>query len=95
MAHFRATIRGGNRGGARRLGSKTTGIQATINGWQNGVYVASVITASGRDSFEIYMTHGSAGIGQDYLGRVVLSDDGPRFDPAAITAPILAESEAR
>ena len=38
MAHFRATIEG-NRGMASRCGTKNSGIQATINGWNIGCTV--------------------------------------------------------
>ena len=38
MAHFRATIQG-NRGEASRLGSKSFGIKATVNGWDIGTSI--------------------------------------------------------
>ena len=38
MAQFRAVIQG-MRGEASRLGGKTSGIQASINGWSSGISV--------------------------------------------------------
>ena len=38
MAQYRAIIKG-NRGEASRLGSKSSGLEARVNGWDLGVYV--------------------------------------------------------
>lgn len=57
MAQFRATIQGG-RGEASRLGSKTTGIDASINGWTGGVRVVAE-HIDGKDIFRIFATNGS------------------------------------
>ena len=40
MAQFRASIRG-QRGGASRLGGKSSGISASVNGWRLGVNVSA------------------------------------------------------
>lgn len=61
MAHFRASIKG-QRGEASRLGSKKTGIQATINGWNNGIRVVGEHDENtGEDRFTVYFTGGSNG----------------------------------
>ena len=67
MAQFRATIEG-NRGPASRLGTKSSGITATINGWNIGVYVSIRYNEIlGQDVIQITQTGGSAG--QDPSGE--------------------------
>lgn len=78
MAQFRATIQGG-RGEAARLGHKTTGIEANVNGWDSGVKVSGYHTDD-ADKFDIYMTTGSSGDGRElYLGTVKITEEGPVF----------------
>jgi hypothetical protein len=61
MAQFRAIIRG-QRGEASRLGSKKSGIQATINGWHCGVRVSATHDEkTGEDRFIVSVTGGSNG----------------------------------
>lgn len=61
MARFRATIQG-QRGEASRLGSKNSGITASINGWNLGIYVeAKVDPVTGEDVFYVWKTGGSNG----------------------------------
>lgn len=92
MAHFRATIKG-SRGKASRLGTEHSGIQAVVNGWFAGVEVDTCIVFDGSDTFEIYMTYGSSDeCGHFYIGRVVATDGGPRFDPAAVSPPQYLEN---
>ena len=71
MAQFRAVVRG-NRGNASRLGSKTSGMRATVNGWGLGVSVfARYEAANGGDVFYVYETGGSKGDQQKrLLGKV-------------------------
>lgn len=57
MAQFRAVIQG-QRGHASRLGSKNSGISASVNGWTAGVDVVAVHVA-GKDVFRVYRTGGS------------------------------------
>lgn len=57
MANFRSTIRG-TRGEASRLGSKSSGMVANVNGWNAGVTVRAYHDA-GVDVFEIRQTGGS------------------------------------
>ena len=57
MAQFRATIRG-NRGQASRLGTKTSGIEAFVNGWDTGVAVV-LDHSKGKDRVKVYRTGGS------------------------------------
>lgn len=64
MAHFRATIEG-NKGGASRLGTKNSGIAATINGWNIGVKVYMWYDKENdRDCIHITETGGSNGGGK-------------------------------
>jgi hypothetical protein len=63
VAQFRATIQG-NRGEASRLGSKTSGIHATINGWNIGVTVDILSNQqTGKDEIRVCRTGGSNGGG--------------------------------
>ena len=77
MAHFRATIRG-QRGQASRLGSKKSGITASINGWDLGVMVSD----SPDNGFIISINGGSNGGAQARdIGRVFLIEGKPQFVP--------------
>ena len=59
MAQFRATIQG-QRGVASRLGSKTSGLEVTANGWGLGVRVSVRHNKeTGQDIFAVYKTQGS------------------------------------
>ena len=49
MAQFRGTIQG-NRGEASRLGTKSSGMYAEINGWNKGIRV----TASHKDGKDYF-----------------------------------------
>lgn len=61
MAQFRAVIYG-QRGQASRLGGKSSGITAQVNGWNLGVTVEAVFDkATGQDVFNVYRTGGSNG----------------------------------
>lgn len=59
MAQFRATIKG-KRGMASRLGTKASGMVATINGWNEGITVTAT-HRDGRDIFTVWVTAGSNG----------------------------------
>lgn len=59
MAQFRATIQG-QRGVASRLGSKTSGLEVTANGWKLGIRVSVRHNKeTGQDIFAVYKTQGS------------------------------------
>jgi len=59
MAQYRATIKG-NRGVGSRLGSKKTGLIATIDGWDDGIMVqASWNEKKDCDEFTVWRTGGS------------------------------------
>lgn len=81
MAQFRGTLEG-QRGMASRLGSKSTGLVVTCNGWNAGVRViASHDDATGRDRFTVIRTGGSNNRGQSEIiaeftdGEPASSDD--------------------
>ncbi len=57
MARFIGTLKG-NRGGTSRLGHATTGLRATVEGWNLGVEVEAKVI-NGEDVFYIYKTEGS------------------------------------
>lgn len=59
MAQFRATVKG-SRGEASRLGHKSTGITARINGWESGITVYAR-HIGGHDCFIVCATGGSNG----------------------------------
>ena len=59
MAHFRATIQG-QRGLVSRLGSKKSGIVATVDGWHRGVRIKAG-HVNGQDVFTVTLTGGSDG----------------------------------
>lgn len=57
MANFRGTLKG-QRGEASRLGSKKTGLVATVNGWNIGVHIEADHDKQG-DLIRVYSTGGS------------------------------------
>ena len=67
MAHFYAEIQG-NRGSTSRMGSKASGIDAHVRGWNVG---ANIICRhneeTGKDEIFIYKTAGSNRHGSDVL----------------------------
>lgn len=58
MAQFRSVIRG-QRGEASRLGSKSSGMRADVNGWHTGATV-QIDHVDGRDRVSVYRTSGSS-----------------------------------
>lgn len=83
MAQYRAQING-TRGEASHLGTKASGINARINGWDVGVEVCGCFSeALQRDEFEVYLTHGSNAKGHPHLaGFIALVDGVPVWHPA-------------
>ena len=59
MSHFYANIQG-NRGMATRQGTKTSGIEGHIRGWDIGCRV-TCIHRKGEDVCCVYLTSGSSG----------------------------------
>ena len=58
MAQFYASIQG-NRGQATRMGTKNSGIQGHIRGWDVGVAVECSVDKDGHDVCYVYATQGS------------------------------------
>lgn len=80
MAQFRGTLQG-NRGMASRLGHKSTGLIATVDGWHGGVSVVAQHNDAMGDYFEVYATGGSSRQHADvYIGTV---DSNGKWKPAA------------
>lgn len=76
MAQFRATIQG-QRGGSSRLGSKQSGMEATVNGWTAGIRVLAE-HVDGKDRFGVYRTNGS-GYGDPQTPQILaqFTDENP------------------
>jgi len=62
VAHFRGTVQG-NKRKASRLGSKQSGLRATVNAWDSGVEVEAYHDEEGKDCFRVYVTGGTNGKG--------------------------------
>lgn len=88
MAHFRAVVQG-KAEAASRLGTKQSGIDATVSGWSGGVEVRgrriskrtpTLNLPIDEDEFTISATSGTDGVGgaHGYIGSVV---DG-KFEPS-------------
>ena len=61
MAHFYAEVQG-NRGSVSRTGSKNSGIDGHIRGWNNGIRVVGRYNKEKDcDKFTVYKTSGSNG----------------------------------
>jgi len=61
MAQFRGTIQG-NRGEASRLGTKSSGLRITSNGWKSGIKVITTYDPdTNSDTHTVYATNGSSG----------------------------------
>lgn len=73
MAQFRGTIKG-QRGEASRLGSRSTGLVTTCNGWNIGVKVEAEArgkTAEARDVMRVLVTGGSnAAFGSRHIATI-------------------------
>ena len=67
MAHFYASIQG-NRGGATRMGTKSSGVDGHIRGWNIGARVYCGVDADGNDIVTVVLTGGSNGAGSKKLG---------------------------
>lgn len=72
MSHFYADIQG-NRGEATRCGSKDSGIQGHIRGWNVGAFVVcGYDKQTDSDVVIVYATKGSSGYGaQNEVFRIV------------------------
>lgn len=82
MTRFRGTMIG-NRNEASRLGTTTSGLRATINGWNAGVEVDAYNTDKNFDGFSIYATSGSNGaMAREFIGTVESTEHGFIFIPA-------------
>lgn len=67
MAQFRGVLRG-QRGEASRLGTKSSGLTAHINGWNCGVDV-ELEHLNDQDQVIVYLTGGSNGRSRKVLFR--------------------------
>lgn len=76
MAHFRAKIQG-SRGEASRLGTKTSGMWASVDGWNVGVFI-TVVHENGRDCIRVFRNKGSNGHTNNDLIAEIVED--PKVD---------------
>ena len=83
MSQFYGSIKGSGKTESTRGGSKNSGINAHVRGWDVGVEIEGV-HFDGRDIFNVYVTSGSNGGKAPILvGSVSLDGDGnPVFDRA-------------
>ena len=76
MAQFYASIQG-NRGEATRMGTKASGIEGHIRGWDIGVDVRCYVDTQGRDVVSVRLTGGSNGYREGKcLGNYIRNDAG-------------------
>jgi len=76
MARYRSNIQGA-RGSASRLGHKTSGISACVNGWHLGVDVtASYNAETDCDVFRVYVNGGSNRGTPEYNIREIRNAEG-------------------
>lgn len=61
MARFFAEVKGNARTTASRTGTKSSGISASVNGWDIGVDVRLFVNEDGDDEVVVYLTKGSNG----------------------------------
>lgn len=59
MSQFYANIQG-NRGETTRMGTKSSGIEGHIRGWNVGIKIYGYFK-DGEDHFDVYLTTGSGG----------------------------------
>lgn len=72
MAHFYGQIKG-NRGEATRIGHKTSGLEASVNGWRIGCEVFIQYDARRMlDVVTVWKTNGSAGGGRRQIARFTI-----------------------
>lgn len=64
MARFYAEIQG-NKGSASRLGSKSSGMDAYVNGWDIGVHIRAYVKTDERDA--IFITPNGGSNGRDHV----------------------------
>ena len=76
MAQFIGFLQGG-KGEASRLGNKTSGLTATVNGWNSGVKVyAFYCDERKRDVIRVEATTGSKQTGRKVIIGEVMEQDG-------------------
>ncbi len=90
MSHFYVSAQGA-RGPVTRTGTKSSGIDAHVRGWDSGVKVLASVDSEGNDSFDVYRTSGSnGGLSDEYIGCVTLAG----FVPSANTEVAMAAERA-
>lgn len=67
MAHFYGEVKGQAKTPATRRGSKNSGLEAHLRGWEIGVRVVLEYREGVGDVINVYRTSGSNGGGSDVL----------------------------
>ena len=76
MSRFYGDLQG-SRGEATRGGSKASGIDGHLRGWQIGARVSVYANHNGKDTVAISLTSGSNGVAKHItLGQWQIGDDG-------------------
>ena len=86
MAQYRASIKG-SRGMASRLGHKSSGIRAEVNGWNLGILVNGRFDTEKGDVFDVYLTGGSNANHDRTLIGAFAKAEHEECDPAATRRP--------
>lgn len=79
MSRFYASIKGA-RGEATRQGTPASGIHGRIRGWDVGVSIEGRADGD-ADVFNIFVTDGSNGFRERWVGSVMLVGTQPQFLP--------------
>ncbi len=79
MSRFYASIQG-NRGGATRQGTESSGIDGHIRGWDSGASVSCYVNDDGKDVVEVWATHGSGSGIRGTIAGLVLRTVGGKLD---------------
>ena len=74
MAQFYGSIQG-NRGEATRMGTKSSGIEGHIRGWDIGARVHCHVNDKGQDVVSVSITKGSNGYGRGLCLGSFVNDD--------------------
>ena len=83
MSRFYASISGSAKSEATRQGTKNTGIEGHVRGWDLGVKIYGDVDKDDKDGFHIYMSSGSGGGEKDvFIGSVHQTKEGNEFRPA-------------
>jgi len=73
VAHFYGWLQG-SKGQTTRCGTRNSGINAEIQGWDLGIKAQMSQNSNGEDEINVYLTGGEGGVGSKWLGTFDKSD---------------------